>query len=337
LSVKDRVGNFEWTFRPFELVHLVEPGRLGAQNSHGHARAARSVADAELMVGVRGLADRHRNSRSSPSIWSKGGKLYVRPTGEKPIATGLDDTPSNRAQVRRELDTANRKREAERKLTTKLGTGVPTLREWFSGGADVKAKETPRGRYWSEWVVAQKNGASEIANKVGAYIHHLEPELGHLSLDKITTSEVNRFKAYLVSEASGLASDRSRNNILTHLSTMLKAAVEAQVIVEMPTIRPYKYKRPQIEWWKLAEYPRLLEAAKAEGPIWCAAVALAGEAGLRQGEIRGLRWREDVDLVGRVLTVNQQGSSSAARTARRPPFARCSGRSIGSASARVCR
>jgi hypothetical protein len=54
------------------------------------------------------------------------------------------------------------------------------------------------------------------------------------------------------------------------------------------------------------EYRRILEAAKSEGPIWYAATCLAGEAGLRIGEVRAIRWREDVDLVAKTITVNTQ-------------------------------
>jgi integrase len=35
-------------------------------------------------------------------------------------------------------------------------------------------------------------------------------------------------------------------------------------------------------------------------------VCLSGEAGLRIGEVKGLRWREDVDLIAGTITVNQQ-------------------------------
>ena len=35
-------------------------------------------------------------------------------------------------------------------------------------------------------------------------------------------------------------------------------------------------------------------------------MCLAGEAGLRSGEVKALRWREDVDLIARTITVNQQ-------------------------------
>jgi integrase len=47
-------------------------------------------------------------------------------------------------------------------------------------------------------------------------------------------------------------------------------------------------------------------AAKATDPMWYAACCLAGEAGLRVGEIRALDWKRDVDLVAGTLTVNRQ-------------------------------
>ena len=67
----------------------------------------------------------------------------------------------------------------------------------------------------------------------------------------------------------------------------------------------FKVERPEIVVWDFAQYARLLAAAK-EGDEWYAAVCLAGEAGLRVGEMSALRWREDVDLVAGTITVNQQ-------------------------------
>jgi integrase len=52
--------------------------------------------------------------------------------------------------------------------------------------------------------------------------------------------------------------------------------------------------------------------ARVEGQS--AAVALAGEAGLRVGEVKALRWREDVDLIARTLTVNQQTRNAETTT-----------------------
>ena len=64
--------------------------------------------------------------------------------------------------------------------------------------------------------------------------------------------------------------------------------------------------RPEIVAWEYEQYARLLVAAKAEGDDWYTAVCLAGEAGLRVGEVKALRWREDVDMVARTITVQRQ-------------------------------
>lgn len=76
----------------------------------------------------------------------------------------------------------------------------------------------------------------------------------------------------------------------------------------------YKCERPEIEAWDFAEYRRLLASAKAHGEDWYAAVGLAGEAGLRVGEVKALRWREDVDLIARTLTVRQQTCNGVTTT-----------------------
>ena len=68
----------------------------------------------------------------------------------------------------------------------------------------------------------------------------------------------------------------------------------------------YKVEHPEIEPWDFEQYVRILKAAKVEGPEWYAAVCLAGEAGLRSGEVKALRWREDTDLIAKAITVNQQ-------------------------------
>ena len=80
------------------------------------------------------------------------------------------------------------------------------------------------------------------------------------------------------------------------LSKALKYAVDCELISKSPKIGLYKVERPEIEPWDFEQYARVLKAAKVEGPDWYAAVCLAGEAGLRVGEVKALRW----------ITVNQQ-------------------------------
>jgi integrase len=90
------------------------------------------------------------------------------------------------------------------------------------------------------------------------------------------------------------------------LSKALRYAHECELIEKVPRIGLFKVERPEIVAWDLDEYARLLAAAKAEGEDWYAAVCLAGEAGLRIGEVKELRWREDVDMIARTITVKRQ-------------------------------
>jgi integrase len=169
---------------------------------------------------------------------------------------------------------------------------VPTFAEWF------------KGPFWQEWVVGRKNKPTEVRSKNIIFELHLEPWFGSMRLDEITTPEVARFRAHLVS--LGTLGEKRINNILAVLSKPLKYAVDSEVLAKAPKIGMFKVERPEIVAWDFEQYARLLTAAKAEGEDWYAAVCLCGEAGLRVGEIKALRWREDVDMIARTITVNLQ-------------------------------
>jgi integrase len=168
---------------------------------------------------------------------------------------------------------------------------VLTFDEWFTG------------RFWREWVVGRKNKPSEVEAKESIYRVHLKPVFGSKGLDQIGVSQVAAFRASLVER--GL-SEKRINNIAAVLSKALRYAVDAEVITKAPKIGLFVIERPEIESWELDEYARVLASARGYGPEWYAAVCLAGEGGLRVGEVKALRWREDVDLVGGTLTVNRQ-------------------------------
>jgi len=166
-----------------------------------------------------------------------------------------------------------------------------TFAEWF------------KGRFWTEWVVGRKNKPTEVRSKNIIFDNHLEPWFGKMPLDEIDVGEIARFRAALV--GSGLG-DKRINNILAVLSKPLKYALDCEVITKSPKIGMFKVERPEIVAWDFAQYARLLVAAKTEGEDWYAGVCLAGEAGLRVGEVKALRWREDVDMIAKTLTINQQ-------------------------------
>jgi len=179
---------------------------------------------------------------------------------------------------------------------------VPTLKEWFYGDADPKDPVVlPVGRFWNEWV-APHNKPSEQEAKLSIYRHHLGPKLGSQQLDKISAGEVSALRAVLL----GKQLSRKRvNNVLCVLSKVLRYAVDVEVIDRAPKIGLLKCERPEIEAWSFDEYARLVDEAVSAGPTCAVAVLLAGEGGLRVGEVKALRWG-DVDLIGRTLTVHRQ-------------------------------
>jgi integrase len=152
-------------------------------------------------------------------------------------------------------------------------------------------------------VVGRRNKHTEVKSKRNIYDCHLKEAFGDLKLDQIGAGEIAEFRASLVEQN---LSEKRINNILAVLSKPMKYAVDVELISKSPKIGLYRVERPEIEPWDFEQYARLLAAAKVEGPDWYAAVCLAGEAGLRSGEVKALRWREDVDLIARTITVNQQ-------------------------------
>lgn len=187
------------------------------------------------------------------------------------------------------LENIERLLHPERVPTTKKE--VPTFKEWFNG------------RFWREWVVGRRNKPTEVTSKEIIYRCHLEEAFGHLQLDEIGHGEVAAFRATLVEKK---LSEKRINNILAVLSKPMKYAVDCELISKSPKIGLYRVERPEIEPWDFEQYARMLTAATTEGAEWYAAACLAGEAGLRIGEVKALRWREDVDLMAQTITVNQQ-------------------------------
>ena len=181
--------------------------------------------------------------------------------------------------------------EADGAATRPVAKEVPTFDEWF------------RGRFWREWVVGRRNKPTEVKSKEGSYECHIREALGHLRLDAIGAGEIAAFRASLVEKKLG---GKRINNILAVVSKPLKYAADCELIARAPKIGLFKVERPEIEPWDFEQYARLLPAAMLEGAEWYVAVCLAGEAGLRSGEIKALRWREDVDLIAKTITVNRQ-------------------------------
>ena len=87
---------------------------------------------------------------------------------------------------------------------------------------------------------------------------------------------------------------------------MLKKAMEWGVIAAVPcTIRLLKTSSGSVDFYDFAEYERLVEAARLIDSTTYLVVLLGGDAGLRAGEMRPLRWT-DVDVDQRRLRIERQ-------------------------------
>jgi len=153
-----------------------------------------------------------------------------------------------------------------------------------ANAARVAADDSRRARRLAEYVVANRLKPSTVQNKRVIIQNYLVPTLGERSLDAVSEVDVQRLKARFADQAPS-----SVNNILTLLSTMLKTAVEWEVIGSMPRIRKLKRKPQRFDFYEDEPYERLVAAAKVAGMRSYLVVLLGGDARLRAGEIMALR------------------------------------------------
>jgi integrase len=123
---------------------------------------------------------------------------------------------------------------------------------------------------------------------------------GDHRLDAIRSEDVQRLKTALASRAP-----KTVNNALTVLNTLLKKAVEWEVIDAMPcTIRLLPISRMSMAAYDSNEYERLVSVAQAIDWRTYLIVLLGGDAGLRCGEMIALEWG-DVDITARQLCIQR--------------------------------
>jgi integrase len=123
---------------------------------------------------------------------------------------------------------------------------------------------------------------------------HLKPAFGRMKLKNLTTTHARAL--YREKLDSGLA-PRTVNYIHTTLSKALKDAVADGLIPRNVTegVKAPRPKKKEVNPLTAEQARYLLEAAHGERFEALYVVALT--AGLREGELLGLRW-EDVDLEG---------------------------------------
>ena len=164
---------------------------------------------------------------------------------------------------------------------------VPTLEEFSK-------------RFIEDYAKANKLKASGIAAKQTVLEKHLVPVLGKKRLNEIGDYEVQKVKRHLAA-----MKPKTVNCVLTVLSKLLKIAVDWKELASMPvSVKMVKSPDPELPFYDFEEFEQLVEGAGKAGADVLAFVLLAGEAGLRRGEIIALE-RSDVDFKRNQITVRQ--------------------------------
>jgi integrase len=222
------------------------------------------------------------------------------PSTDARTAAGVPSTPSTRRRAARGKPSGKTRQEVAVKLAKALSD-----RE---GGLAFDAVDLKIGEYLERWLNdSVRNSVKQRTFENYSYVvrSHLIPAVGHMKVKTLTPTHVQGL--YRSKLDAGL-SPRTVQLIHTTLHKALKQAVRWGLVhrnategVEAP--RPAKNPRKEMHPLSPGQARNLLEAARGERLE--ALYVLAITAGLRQGELFGLRW-QDVDLENGTLSVRQQ-------------------------------
>lgn len=190
----------------------------------------------------------------------------------------------------------------------KAPAAVPTFEEFV-----------PKFLTYSE----NNNKPSTVVAKRNALRDHLLPFFGKLKLDEIDLARIEEFKALMRQTptdtrarkpAATVAAQRRRknvgqkmlslksiNNTLGIFGKLLSVAREHGVLAAVPKVQLFRLDKPAFDYLTFDEADRLVAAAEHE---WRPALLLALKAGLRLGELLGLKW-DDIDLTAGRLVVRR--------------------------------
>lgn len=162
-------------------------------------------------------------------------------------------------------------------------------------------------KWLEEYVVAEQlaRGTYELRERVIRLF--LLPLFQERDLDSFGVADYQLLKSKYRLTAKGKPRGKEQiNSFCAQLYQMLSHAVDWRCATQLPPKpKRLKVERVDVEPLSPQEYERLVKAAKESCTRDLCLVLLAGDAGLRAGEMRGLRWT-DIDLTRKELRVRQQ-------------------------------
>jgi integrase len=137
---------------------------------------------------------------------------------------------------------------------------------------------------------------SQVASIESHWKHHIRPFWGWRALADTNARLIAEWIASLQAPCEIRGKKKSTrtpttiNKIAITFNTMLNRAEEWELAPRgLPRAKTVRAARPEIEFHDFDAFERLLEAARRLGPNYELAILLGGRAGLRAGEIVGLR------------------------------------------------
>ena len=183
------------------------------------------------------------------------------------------------------------------------------------------------GEYMVQWLEYIKDHVSEgtYENYYGYYKNHIQKDgICRLNIAKLTAYELQKFVTNLSKRKKtqknreGTLSAKTIKEILNVVKTALKQACIWQIIKENPAqyVTPPKVPKYRAKAFDDEKVVEFLKAA--ENDRFYFFFLLAIYLGLRQGEIRGLRW-SDIDLNHCKLTISQSIRKGGYKARYKPP------------------
>lgn len=175
----------------------------------------------------------------------------------------------------------------------------------------VEPSELPLSAWLNQWLqLVEQRGVSirtwesyEEAARL-----RIVPFIGHVPLGKLQPLHIQGLYSELLrtpkQNGPGNLSPTTVRGVHRILHIALEEAVDLGLLYRNPCdrVKPPRVKKTPLKILDAAQATTLLQTTA--GARWHAPIALAVLAGMREGEILGLRWR-DVDLTGHALTVAQ--------------------------------